>query len=221
MLLKEEKPLLIPYGDLLLFLVTLVSWAERLSQFKLLSRLCLAWLVGKIAEGYFNIESPWHWNLSRLAVLVVFLCLSWRRSHHRILAMIIPSVMLIAEDLLIVNEPGILPPEHLLFALGMFLTAWLTSESYWGMASGIAGSYLVSELFNLLALKGIFRYRDIPDPFLWNFVVASLVFSALAEKAWSYVRERKNRLAGEERGDHKPEDPVVLPAPDVENPEQG
>ncbi|CAA7602030.1 Hypothetical protein DEACI_2702 [Acididesulfobacillus acetoxydans] len=196
--MKEENPLVIPYGDMLLLVAALVAWAERLPERKMLGLLSLTWLGGRFLEGFVNTGAVWHWSLARAAVIVVFLVMAWRRASHPMQALIVPSLVLLSQDLLIVNEPGVLPPEHWLFAAGFFLAALFTSQTYWGTAVGVSGGLVLSELFNLFALKGIVLHRDIPDPFLWHFTLAGLVVSALGQKAWHLFKRRRGESLGTE-----------------------
>lgn len=162
-----EGVFVLPYGEWILLITCLITWAEKLALRRFLFWLSVTWVGGKIVEGLIAF-TPLHWNVARLAVLVVFFGGAWRRSPKSLLSLIVPSVVLVAEVLLVANEPGIIPLEHWLFLGALFLTAWLASRSYWGMAAAVGGSLLFKEGFSLLVYGGLFRYQDVPEPFFWH-----------------------------------------------------
>lgn len=171
---------LIPYGEWVLLMVSLVTWAEQMPLARFMLRLSVAWTGGKIVEGFMD-YAPLHWNLARLAVLVVFFWGAWQRSSKSLLSLTVPSLILVAEDLLVANEPGIIPLEYWLFLGALFVTAWISSHSYWGMAAAVAGSLLVKEGFALLAFGGLLRHQDVPDPFYWHAGAVLLLLAGLVK----------------------------------------
>ncbi|MHB1652295.1 MAG: hypothetical protein ACYCVD_07425 [Desulfitobacteriaceae bacterium] len=171
--------MIIPYGEWIIFLLTLVSWAENHPSRHLFISLGLAWIMGKLIEGMVGISWFWHLEYSRLAVMIVFFVWAWNRSSRSVFSFLVPSVILMVKYLLVSNEPGVIPLENWLFAGAVLLTAWLTSQSYWGMAASVTGSILISQLFDLFALGGIISHQNLPDPFLWHFGVAGLALSGL------------------------------------------
>lgn len=158
---------MLPFGELILLLASLYAWLEKLTWRWFFYFLCLSWVGGKILEGLLSYTAL-HLNPARLAVLAVFYALARKRAPRGFLSMVLPSVILVAEDLLVANEPGIMPLENWLFLGALFLTSWLSSGSYWGMAAAVAGSLLIKEGFSLLAFGGLYRYRDVPEPFFWH-----------------------------------------------------
>lgn len=158
---------MLPFGELILLLASLYAWLEKLTWRWFFYFLCLSWVGGKILEGLLSYTAL-HLNPARLAVVAVFYVLARKRAPKGLLSMVLPSVILVAEDLLVANEPGIMPLENWLFLGALFLTSWLSSGSYWGMAAAVAGSLLIKEGFSLLAFGGLYRYRDVPEPFFWH-----------------------------------------------------
>lgn len=171
--------MVIPYGEWILLLLTLAAWAEKHPSRKQFFLLGMLWLAGKEFEGIMSLAWVWHVDYSRLAVMLAFLIWSWRRASPNIFSFAVPTVILLVEELLLANEPGTFPTENWFFAGAVFLTAWLTTQSFWGMACSVTGSVLISQLFNLFTYGGIIQYKNLPDPFLWHFSVAGLAVIAL------------------------------------------
>lgn len=187
--------MVIPYGEWILFILTLAAWAEKNPLRRLLFSLSLAWITGKIIEGMVGQGWTWHLEFSRFAVIIVFFIWAWRRSSPNLLSFVVPSVILMVEELLLTNEPGIVPTENWFFAGALFLTAWLTSQSYWGMAASVTGSLLISQFFNFFAFGGLIRHKDLPDPFLWHIGVAGLAVFALVHQVYSYWKTNHPRVS--------------------------
>lgn len=163
-----------PYGEGTIFLLTLVTWAQRHPARRFYLSLSLAWLVGRIVDSLMIGEVPWHLNYARLAVILVFWWWAWRKAKRRFSALLLTCLSLALLDLFLVNEPGILLYDQWIFAGLCFSIAWLATASYWGMAAAVAGSIFINQGLILFVFGGIVSYVDLPDAFLWNFSVVSL-----------------------------------------------
>lgn len=160
-----------PYGEWILLFLTLLTWLEKKDSRKFFQILTVAWFVGKGLEMAFVYTMPWHWNFSRIAVMVVFWLWAIKRSEKRFWPLLITCLVLCAETLFKVNEPGIFPCVSWLFAGISVLVAWLTANSFWGAAAALTGSALINLVFIRFTYDGIIGYMDFPTDFIWNFGV--------------------------------------------------
>ncbi|MHB8124178.1 MAG: hypothetical protein ACYDEJ_00820 [Desulfitobacteriaceae bacterium] len=164
----------LPYGEWTIFLLGLVTWAQRHPTRHLYISLSFAWIVGRIVDSLMIGEVTWHLNYARLAVILVFWWWAWRKAERCLSAFLLTLLSLVLLDLFLVNEPGILLYDKWFFAGLCFLIAWLAAESYWGMAAAVAGSIFINQGIVPFVFGGIVSYVDLPDAFLWNFGVLTL-----------------------------------------------
>lgn len=162
------------YGEGIIFLLTLVTWAQKHPSARLYLLLSLAWLIGRNVDFLIIGELSWHINYARIAVILVFWLWAWRKADGYISALILTLSSLLLLDLFLVNEPGILIHENWIFAGLSFAVAWLTTGSYWGMAAAAAGSVLINQGLIIFFFGGIVSHESIPDAFIWNIGVAAL-----------------------------------------------
>lgn len=172
-----------PYGEWLLFFLVIISWSEGYPMRRWLYALSLAWLTGKALEFMIFTGQPWHFAYSRFAVMIIFLVWGWQKTKHRFVPILLTSLLLITQDLFLVNEPGIFHLQNWLFAGMLLLVAWLSTLSFWGMAVALAGGILINQGFIPFFYGGIVSHMDLPDPFLWNFMVISVCLLGLL-KTW-------------------------------------
>jgi hypothetical protein len=163
-----------PYGEGIIFLLTLVTWAQKHPSVRLYLLLSLAWLIGRIIDFLIIGEGSWHINYARLAVILVFWLWSWHKAERCISALILTLLSLLLLDLFLVNEPGILSYEKWIYAGLSLVVAWLTTGSYWGMAAAAAGSVLINQGLIMFFFGGIVSHVSLPDAFIWNTGVAAL-----------------------------------------------
>ncbi|MFZ3101607.1 MAG: hypothetical protein WA131_02975 [Desulfitobacteriaceae bacterium] len=186
-----------PYGEATILLLTLVTWTQRHPARRLYLSLCLAWLVGRIVDSLMGGGVPWHLNYARLAVILVFWWWAWQKAERRFSALLLTLLSLVLLDLFLVNEPGILLYDQWISVSLCFLIAWLASASYWGMAAAVAGSVFINQALIPFVFGGIVRYVDLPDAFLWNFGVVSLmIFGFIKSEALSLFEVRGSRYEG-------------------------
>jgi len=163
-----------PYGEWIIFLLTLVTWAQRHPARRFYLTLSLAWLIGRTVDSLMIGVAPWHLNYARLGVILVFWWWAWRKAKRRLSAFLLTLLSLVMMDLFLVNEPGVLLYDKWVFAGLCFLIAWLATASYWGMAAAVAGSVFINQGLMPLVFGGIVSYVDLPDVFIWNFGVLTL-----------------------------------------------
>ncbi len=186
-----------PYGELIIFLLALVTWAQRHPTHRFYLLLSLAWLIGRIIDSLIIGAVPWHLNYARLAVMLVFWWYAWNKAERHFSALLLTLLSLVLIDLFLVNEPGILLYDQWIFAGLCFATAWLAAGSYWGMAAAVVGGILLNQGLILYVFGGIVSYVDLPDAFLWNFGVVSLTLLGVIR---SEVRGLRPEVGSKIRG---------------------
>jgi hypothetical protein len=174
-----------PYGEGIIFLLTLITWAQRHFLTRLYSMLSLAWLTGRFVDSLIIGEVSWHVNYARMAVILVFWLWAWRKAEGCVLAFIVTLLSLVLLDLFLVNEPGILLYDKWISAGLCFLVAWLAAGSYWGMAAAATGSVLINQGLIMFFFGGIVSHVNLPDAFIWNFGVGVLTLLGFI----SFVRQ--------------------------------
>lgn len=185
--------MLFPYGEWVILFLTLLAWAEKRASRHFFLMLTFAWLIGKCAELYFALTLPWHWHFARLAVIFVFWLWSLPRAERRCLPLFFTCLIIGAETLLFVNEPGVFPFGEWLFAIALVLVAWLSAKSFWGTAAALAGSVLLNQAFVRFTYDGIIRYIDLPNEFTWNFGVGFFSAWAALSFSWQFYTEREQQ----------------------------
>ncbi|MDD2234004.1 MAG: hypothetical protein PHZ11_04205 [Desulfitobacteriaceae bacterium] len=173
-----------PYGEGVIFLLTMITWAQRHPSARLFILLSLAWLIGRIVDSLIIGEVVWQINYARLAVILVFWFWARRKAEGCVLAFSLSLLSLVLMDLFLVNEPGILLFEKWISAGLCFVVARLAAATYWEMAAAVAGSMLINQGLIMFFFGGIVSYVAIPDGFLWNFGVLALTLQGLIR----YVR---------------------------------
>ncbi len=168
-----------PLAEWLILALTVLAWAESHRFKKLGLTLILVWVIGKYLEGIWVWLQRWHIYYSRLLVAAVFCLYAFTRAKRHVLPLIFTSLTFLGQNLFLVNEPGIVPMEQLVFSLIIFIVAWFTAQEYWSMAFAISGSVLLNQLFVFFCFGGIVRHLDFPDPFLWHFSASFLVISGI------------------------------------------
>lgn len=163
-----------PYGEGIIFLLTLITWAQRHPSARLFILLSLAWLTGRIIDFLIIGEVAWHINFARIAVILAFWLWARRKAEGCVLAFSLTLLSLVLMDLFLVNEPGILLFEKWISAGLCFAVAWLAAASYWGMAAAVAGSVLLNQGLTMFFFGGIVSHVHLPDEFLWNFGILAL-----------------------------------------------
>jgi len=158
----------------------------------------MAWLTGKAAEIVFTVTVPWHWNIARLAVMLVFWVWALRRADKRLLPLFLTSLIVGVETLFMVNEPGVFPYVSWLFAVVLIVVAWLSTKSYWGTAAALTGSALLNLAFVRFTYDGIIRYVDLPNELVWNLGVGLFTVWSGAGLGWQFYTERKRQAADAE-----------------------
>lgn len=163
-----------PYGEGIILVLTLVTWAQKHPSARLYLLLSLAWLIGRIVDSLIIGEVAWHINYARMAVILVFWLWAWRKAKGCVSALILTLLSLVLLDLFLVNEPGILLYEKWVFVGLSLAVSWLTAASYWGMAAAAAGSVLINQGLIMFFFGGIVSHMNLPDTFIWNLGVAAL-----------------------------------------------
>ena len=185
--------MIFPYGEWVIFFLAFASWAEKRTSRRFFLMLLVAWLIGKCVEMVYPSTMPWNWHFARLVVMLIFWGWAWQRAERRIIPLIFTSIVLSIETLFLVNEPGVIPYEALVFTVVLFLVALLTANSYWGTAAAFTGSILLNQAFMRFTYEGIVRRADFPDPFIWNFGVGLFTVWAGLRLGWQYYSERERK----------------------------
>ncbi|AFQ43144.1 hypothetical protein [Desulfosporosinus meridiei] len=191
-----------PFGEWVILFLTLIAWAEKRTTRCFFSLLTIAWLLGKWAETYLLVNMPWRWQLSRLAVMMVFWVWAFRRAERRFLPLFFASLVAFVQTLFFVNEPGVFPFGEWFFAIAMVLVAWLSAKSFWGTAAALTGGSLLNQVFVRFTYDGIMRFANLPDDFTWNLGVG--LFSTWTALAYGW------RLNAEKKAKRMTQDLVVV-----------
>jgi len=188
----------LPYGEWIIFSLAVFTYVQARASRRLFQILLIAWLIGKCIEVFFPWTTPWHWHFARLMVMLAFWGWAWQRDKRRILPLLYTSFILSLETLFLVNQPGVIPYEAWLFTVVLFLVAWLTAQSFWGVAAAFTGSILLNQVFTRFTYEGIMRSADFPDPFIWNVGIGLLTAWAGLRLAWlnykGYQRTEEQEL---------------------------
>lgn len=192
--------MIFPYGEWVLLFLTLLTWTEKRDSRRFFLILTIAWLLGKGAEIGLAVTVPWHWNLARLAVMMVFWVWALQRTKRRFIPLFFTTIIVGAETLFVVNEPGVFPYVSWLFAVVLISVAWLTTKSYWGTAAALTGSALLNLAFVRFTYDGIIRYVDLPSEFVWNLGVGLFTVWSGLGLVRQFFTERKLQAADVEFG---------------------
>lgn len=166
-----------PIGEYLIFGLGLFILGERSSQrsTRFWGGIWLAWLTGRLLEGFLAWNVPWHWHFSRLFVMVYFWGLAWQHAEKRkILPALITALALAGQNLFVVNEPGMFQGDQWFFGGIVLLIAFLTTQNFWEMVLALIGGILLDIGISVFLFQGIVRHYDLPDPFYWNLCVIYL-----------------------------------------------
>lgn len=183
--------MLFPYGEWIILFLTLETWVEKRASRRFFLILTIAWLVGKWLEFIFPLTMPWHWNFSRLFVVLVFWGWALQRAEKRMIPLFLTSIVVLMETLFQVNEPGVIPNGSWISPFILIIVAWLSAKSFWGTAAALAGSLLLNQLFVRFTYDGIIRHAVLPNEIIWNFGVAFFTIWAGLRLSWQYYAERK------------------------------
>lgn len=179
--------MIFPFGEVIILLLTIVTWSEKGPYRTLLFSLLVAWIVGKGFEGLFPTQEPWDWHYARLLTLIVFFIIAFRRSERRALPLIVGCFAISIETLFLLNEPGVFLYDTWIATFALFLICSLTARSFWGSASAFAGSVLFSQLFNRVTYDGLMKHVDLPSPEVWNLGVILFAAWACLGLAWWHL----------------------------------
>jgi hypothetical protein len=180
-----------PYGEWLIFFITLVTWIEKRASRYFFLKLSAIWLLGKCIESILGYSSSWHWHYARLAVILYVGGYAWQHTQRRLWPLILTSFAMSMETLFLVNDPGVVPFSSWIFAIILVVIAWMTSKSYWGTTLGLTGSVLLDQCLERFAYEGILKHADLPDVFIWNFGVLLLTVWAALRIAWKNYSKRE------------------------------
>ncbi|MDR3289506.1 MAG: hypothetical protein LBT22_08775 [Peptococcaceae bacterium] len=185
--------MVLPIGEFILFSAALIGWTEQSGYRHRLYGLLLAWIGGSVLEGLFLPSVIWHWNWARLAVMLLFWLWVRRQAHRRFLPLLLTGTALIVQDIFLLNEPGVIAGDQLIFSLAAVLVASLTAGGYWEMLAAVAGAWFFNQLAIGLIYIGtdVINYTEIPDAFAWHFEAA--VCSAAALFRATAVKMKKTR----------------------------
>jgi len=122
-----------------------------------------------------------------LAVLIVIVF--WSRLHEArgYFALFWATLTLAGQYLLILNEPGIIPYQELLFPLMWITITRLAAHTYWDLAFALCGALLINQFLIVLLFQGIILYQELPDPHYWQLTITYLCLKATVQRhsLWS------------------------------------
>jgi hypothetical protein len=176
-----------PLGEYLIFLIGLYALVLGSDPNARLfwGGIWIAWLTGFLLESLFPWEGAYHWDFSRVLILIFFTVSAWKHSPRRkILPALITAFALIAQNLFVVNEPGIIKGDQWFFGGIVLLTAVITTQEFWGMGFALTGGILLDLGISAFLFQGIVKHYDLPDPFFWNLSVIALAIFANLRLLW-------------------------------------
>lgn len=183
-----------PLGEWLLLSLGFLAWMERpyFHIEKSLRLVPLAWALGWIVEDNVAFSPPWDWHFPRIFVLITLTLVAWKKTEERKYpSILLASFCLVAQDLFVLNEPGIFAYEQWLFAIIFVAVAFFSTRSQWGMIAALGGGMLISMAFTVFLFDGVVRYYTIPNVFLWHFSIGACTIIAVFRQVWEYYQTRK------------------------------
>lgn len=163
-------------GELALLALALWCWTEDRKEKYFFYILLLAWVIGKLGEADIRLESgTWHYSFSRILILLGIWGWSWQRAKRRFWILLLPTLSFLIGDLFMINEPGLIPAGTVVIYAGALLLCWLAASSYWELVAAYTGADLIKLSFTPYLYHGLVHDLELPDPFLWNFTVLSLI----------------------------------------------
>ncbi|MGE4271693.1 MAG: hypothetical protein AB7E31_02295 [Desulfitobacterium sp.] len=188
-----------PIGEWLLLSVGFLAWAEwpifRID--KSLRVLPLAWILGWIIEDSFTLSLTWDWDFPRVLVLVAVTWIAWKRAKCRKFpGILVTSICLLAQDLFVLNEPGILSYDRWLFAVVFLAVAFFSTHDLWSMTLALSGGMLINMGLVMFLFDGVVRYYSLPNAFLWHFSSVACLMIAALRQIREYNQIKKNLRTG-------------------------
>ncbi|AFM01133.1 hypothetical protein [Desulfitobacterium sp. PCE1] len=186
-----------PLGEWLLLSIGFLAWAEwplfRID--RSLRIIPLVWVLGWIVEYSFTFFPPWDWHFPRIFVLVALTLVAWKKTEERKYpGILLASFCIVAQDLFVLNEPGILAYDQWLFAIIFVSVAFFITRDLWSMIAALCGGMLLSIVFTIFLFDGVVRYYTIPNAFLWHFSIGACMIIAVLRKAREYYQARKTLI---------------------------
>lgn len=184
-----------PIGEWLLLSIGFLAWAEE-PLFRIdrgLRILPLAWALGWIVEQSIMFSPPWDWHFPRIFVLITLTVLAWQRTgeKRRFSGILLASICLVAQDLFLLNEPGIFAHDQWLFAIIFVAVAFFSTHSLWNMVLALSGGLLLSMAFTVFLFDGVVRYYNLPNTFLWHFSIGATLSIAALRLVLKCYQQRK------------------------------
>ncbi|WP_018306884.1 hypothetical protein [Desulfitobacterium hafniense] len=186
--------LVFPLGEWLLLSLGFLAWMEwpYFHIEKGLRMIPLAWVLGWIVEYNVAFSPPWDWHFPRIFVLITLTLAAWKKTEERKYpGILLASFCLVAQDLFVLNEPGIFAYEQWLFAGFFVAVAFFSTRSQWGMIATLGGGMLISMAFTVFLFDGVVRYYTIPNAFLWHFSIGACAIIAVLREVREHYQTRK------------------------------
>ena len=163
-------------GEIILLAVILWFWAEKPGGNYPVFALLLGWTLGRLLELYGEpFFQSWYYAYSRIILIILIWGWAWSHAKRRFLGWFLTTLTMAIGELFIVNEPGVLPSEHLVIYSVAFALAWLSTSSYWETVAACTGGVLSTLIFTPYFYGGLINHGELPDPFLWNFMIVCLI----------------------------------------------
>lgn len=181
-----------PIGEWLLLSIGFLAWAEcpffRID--RSLRVIPLAWVLGWIVEQSVTFSTTWDWHFPRVFVLIAVTIIAWKKTDGRkLLGILLTGICLLAQDLFVVNEPGIFAYDRWLFAVIFVAVAFFSTHSLWNMALALSGGMLLSMVFTVFLFDGVVRYYNLPNSFLWHFSIGACIIIVALRQVHGYYQE--------------------------------
>lgn len=181
-----------PIGEWLLLSIGFLAWAEWpfFHIDRSLRVIPLAWVLGWVVEYSVTFSTTWDWHFPRVFTLIAVTVIAWRKIEERkSLGILLTGICLLAQDLFVLNEPGIFAYDRWLFAVIFVSVAFFSTHSLWNMALTLSGGMLLSMAFTVFLFDGVVRYYNLPNPFLWHFSIGAMIVIATLKQMYGYYQE--------------------------------
>ncbi|AGA69763.1 hypothetical protein Desdi_2338 [Desulfitobacterium dichloroeliminans LMG P-21439] len=191
--------MIFPIGEWLVLSIGLLAWAEWpvFHIHKSLRVLPLAWIFGWIIEHSFTFSHIWDWDFPRIVVLLAVTWIAWKRAKgRRFPGILMTGICLLAQDLFVLNEPGIFSYDRWLFAVVFLAVALFSTHDLWSMTLALSGGILVNLGLTIFLFDGVVRYYSLPNSFLWHFSGVGCIMIAAFRQIREYYQTKKSLSAG-------------------------